>query len=253
MLIAGNWKMHMDLASARQLASAVVSAVGDPGGVDVAVCPPYVSLDATFGVLHGSKVRMGAQNMHEAESGAYTGEISASMLRAVGCHYVILGHSERRLYYGETDEGVCAKISSALAHRLVPIVCVGESLEERDQGVEQEVVGKQLKNALGSIELSDSSDLVVAYEPIWAIGTGRTATPEQAQLMHAVIRAILKEIFGKEVGTGISILYGGSMKPGNAPELLQQPDIDGGLIGGASLKSDDFSMIVRAAREVPGS
>ncbi|NNF03448.1 MAG: triose-phosphate isomerase [Rhodothermales bacterium] len=249
MLVAGNWKMNMDLAAARQLASGVVSAVGDPGDVDVAICPPFVSLDATFSVLHGSRIRLGAQNMHEESSGAYTGEVSAPMLRAVGCHYVILGHSERRAYFGETDEAVCAKVRQALDFRLVPIVCVGEKLEERDEGRAKSVVEKQLRKGLQDIDPGAPSNLVIAYEPVWAIGTGRTASPEQAQEMHAHIRALLADLLGGETASDVDILYGGSVKPGNAAELFAGSDVDGGLIGGASLNAEDFAAIVRAAGE----
>lgn len=249
MLIAGNWKMNSDHASARQLASAVVAGVGNPDPVQVAVCPPFINLDATYGVLHGTPIRLGAQHMHEEISGAFTGEISAPMLRAVGCHFVILGHSERRQYFGETDAAVNKKINQALAHLLVPIVCVGESLLEREGNLETEIVSGQVRAALEGISPGSSEHLVIAYEPVWAIGTGRTATPDQAQEMHAVIRAILIEQVGQDLGAAIQILYGGSMKPENAADLLGMQDIDGGLIGGASLKAEDFAMIVRAAQE----
>jgi triosephosphate isomerase len=247
MLIAGNWKMNTDHTSARQLASAVVAAVGDPSPVQVAVCPPFVNLDATFDVLHGTPIRLGAQNMHEESSGAYTGEVSAPMLRAVGCHFVILGHSERRQYFGETDAGVRIKVDKARANRLVPIVCVGESLEERDRGTANTVVERQIRKGLEGLDVSEPDELVIAYEPVWAIGTGRTATPEQAQEMHRLIRGLLQEQFGDETGEAIHILYGGSMKPENAADLLSMPDVDGGLIGGASLKADPFAQIVKAA------
>lgn len=247
MLVAGNWKMNTDRTSARQLAAAVVSAVGDPGDVHVAVCPPFVSLDAVFTALHGSSIRMGAQDMHHEESGAFTGAISGSMLRSVGCHYVILGHSERRQYFGETDDGVNVKVHKAHTHRLVPIVCVGETLDERDAGREREVVGRQVRMGLADVQVDDSSELVVAYEPVWAIGTGRTASPEQAADMHAFIRENLDDLLGPTVGPAVDILYGGSMKPDNAADLLGRPHVNGGLIGGASLKADDFAAIVRAA------
>lgn len=255
MLVAGNWKMNLDLVAARQLASALRSAVsgldgvGPSGRVDVAVCPPFVNIDALYGILHGSGIKIGAQNMHAAESGAYTGEISASMLRAVGCHYVILGHSERREYFGETDAGVQEKAIQAMNHRMVPIVCVGERLDDRDGGREEAVVGEQLKEGLKEMSLSGSRELVIAYEPVWAIGTGRTASPEQAQAMHAFIRSHLVSQFGEAIGGGVDILYGGSMKPDNAAELLAQPDVNGGLIGGAALKADAFVAIIKAAAE----
>lgn len=247
MLIAGNWKMNTDLTGARQLAASVVTAVGAPKGVDVAVCPPYVSLDAVFTVLHGSPVRLGGQDVHAADSGAFTGAVSAAMLRSVGCHYVIIGHSERRQYFGETDESVNAKTLQARRNRLVPIVCVGETLEERDAGQERAIVERQTRAALRDLRLDAAAELVIAYEPVWAIGTGRTATPEQAGEMHTFIRGLLADVLGSPIGRGVAILYGGSMKPENAAELLALPDVNGGLIGGASLKADQFAAIVRAA------
>lgn len=248
MLIAGNWKMNTDLAAATELARGVVDEVGDVEDVQVAVCPPFISLDAVFGALRGSQVRLGAQNMHAADAGAYTGEVAASMLRSVGCDYVILGHSERRQYFGETDASVNEKIKQALAHDLTPIVCVGEKPDERRAGREQAVVKKQLGGALEGVSLSDPSRLVIAYEPVWAIGTGETATPEQAQAMHAFIRAQLADLFDESFSHDVLLLYGGSMKPGNASDLLARPDVDGGLIGGASLNASDFAAIVRAAQ-----
>lgn len=245
MLIAGNWKMNTDLAAARSLAQRVAGVIGEAGNVQVAVCPPFISLAAVGEALGGSSVRLGAQQMHEAESGAYTGEISAAMLRSVGCDYVILGHSERRAYFGETDAGVNAKTKAALAAGLVPIVCVGETLEERKSGEVETVVGRQLRGALGSVELR-GSNVVVAYEPVWAIGTGEVATPEQAQAVHAFIREELAALDGDASGT--TILYGGSMKPGNADDLLAQKDVDGGLIGGASLKAESFAELVEIAQ-----
>ena len=250
MLIAGNWKMNTDLAAASQLAQDVVAVLGDPGLVQVAVCPPYISLDAVFGALRGSAVRLGAQNMHHADAGAYTGEVSASMLRSVGCHYVILGHSERRQYFGETDAGVNAKAKQALAHDLTPIVCVGETLDERKAGRERDVVQTQVAGALDGVAVDDPARLIIAYEPVWAIGTGETATPDQAQAMHAFIRSLLGQSFGGDFVRDVHLLYGGSMKLANAESLLLQQDVDGGLIGGASLKADAFSAIVRAAQSI---
>lgn len=247
MLIAGNWKMHTDLASAATLAKQVAGHVGSVKAVDVAVCPPFVSLDAVFGALRGSGVKLGAQNMHAEDEGAYTGEVSAMMLRSVGCDYVILGHSERRQYFGETDEGVAEKVEQALVHELIPIVCIGEKLEDRKAGRQEEVVGEQVDGAFAGVEIESGRSLVLAYEPVWAIGTGETATPEQAQAMHAFVRGRLAERFGKAIARQIEILYGGSMKPHNAAELLSQPDVDGGLVGGASLKAEDFAAIVEAA------
>jgi triosephosphate isomerase len=239
--------MNMDLIAARQLAGALRNSLEAVEGVQVAICPPFVALDAAYGILHGSVIQLGAQNMHAADSGAFTGEVSAGMLRSVGCRYVILGHSERRSMFGETDADVQAKVLQALAHRLVPIVCVGEHLDDRDAGREEAVVAEQLRGALADVRLAAASDLVVAYEPVWAIGTGRTASPDQAQAMHAFIRSKLTTLFGAETAADILILYGGSMKPDNADELLAQPDIDGGLIGGASLMAESFLALVQAA------
>lgn len=240
--------MNTDLSSATTLAASVVEAVGTVDTVQIAVCPPYISLDAVFGSLRGSTVRLGAQDMHSEEKGAYTGEVSAAMLRSVGCDFVILGHSERRQYFGETDASVNAKVKQAHAHELIPIVCVGETLDQRRSGQEQAVVRGQLDGGLDGVTLSSGDQLVIAYEPVWAIGTGETATPDQAQDMHAFIRSLLNERYGAEIGATIHILYGGSMKPSNAAELLGQRDVDGGLIGGASLKADDFAAIIRAGQ-----
>lgn len=239
--------MNTTLDTARTLANEVVAAVGDPGAVQVAMCPPFVSLDAVFNTLRGSSVKLGAQNMHDVDGGAYTGEIAASMLRSVGCDYVILGHSERRQYFGETDAGVNRKVQQALKHGLIPIVCVGEVLDERRAGKEQAVVKTQVEKALQDVTLANAAQLVIAYEPVWAIGTGETATPEQAQEMHAFIRSLLTAQYGA-MAADIHILYGGSMKPGNAADLLSQTDVDGGLIGGASLKAPDFAAIVTAGQ-----
>ena len=239
--------MHTNVAAACALAQGIVTRTRASRGVDVAVCPPYVSLAAVADVLSGSSVALGAQNMHQADKGAYTGEVSAPMLRAVGCRYVILGHSERRQHFGETDVTVHSKIRQALSHGLIPIVCVGESLEERKAGREYAVVERQLTGALSGLRSLSTDALVLAYEPVWAIGTGETATPATAQAMHAAIRRFLAARFGETLARSIPVLYGGSMKPANARELLQQRDVDGGLIGGASLKADSFAAIVQAA------
>lgn len=247
MLIAGNWKMNTELAGATRLAEELVDAMSDTGDVRVAICPPFVSLNAVSHVIAGTGVALGAQNLHYEDEGAYTGEISARMLLSVGCRYVIIGHSERRQYFGETDETVNRRVRKAMDAGLIPIVCVGETLEERDAGREEEVVARQLAQGLSGVTLSDADRLVVAYEPVWAIGTGRNATPEQAQEMHAFIRARLQDQQGEAVAGDLNILYGGSMKPANAAELLAQPDVDGGLIGGASLKAADFVGIIESA------
>lgn len=249
MLVAGNWKMNLDLAAARQLTAGIVSSVGKPANTLVAICPPFVDLDATYNILHGSGIKLGAQNMHHLDSGAYTGEVSAPMLRAVGCHYVILGHSERRELFSESSASVSQKAIQAKHHKLVPIVCVGESLKQRDAGVHEDVVEEQVRQSLEGIHLAESAELVVAYEPVWAIGTGRTASPDQVAEMHRHIRSILVDLFGQKLGNGIDILYGGSVKPANALELFSQPNVDGGLIGGASLNADDFAAIVASAEK----
>ncbi|PSR02400.1 MAG: triose-phosphate isomerase [Bacteroidetes bacterium QS_8_68_28] len=250
MLIAGNWKMHCAAPpKARELAGGVAEVASEPG-VQVAVCPPFTGLSAAAEALDGSPVHLGAQNMHAESEGAFTGEVPAGALRALDCRYVILGHSERRQYYGETDEAVAEKAEKALASELVPIVCVGESLSEREAGRAQEVVGRQVETALGGLSLGDPSRLVVAYEPIWAIGTGESAAPEQAQEMHAFVRETLEGQHGEAVGGAVQLLYGGSMKPHNAEALLSQPDLDGGLIGSASLEAGSFAEIVAVAEEV---
>ncbi len=250
MLVVGNWKMHTvpegAVVLAREVARHVRSVDAVPDRVGVAVCPPHVALAAVAEVVGHTPVGLGAQTMHEAAEGAFTGEVSAPMLAAVGCRYVILGHSERRQLFGETDEGIGRKTRAALAHGLVPIVCVGETLEERERGDAEAVVARQLRAALDGVEIDSADALVVAYEPVWAIGTGQTATPEQAQAMHARARALLAEALGA-AGRDVHLLYGGSVKPANAADLFAQPDIDGGLIGGASLKAEPFAEIVAAA------
>jgi triosephosphate isomerase len=222
------------------------------GAVDVVVCPPYLALGAAAAALDGGGVTLGAQNCHWEEEGSFTGEIAPGMLLTVACQWVILGHSERRQSFGETDEGVNRRAVAALAAGLRLIVCVGESLEEREAGRVEEVVLGQLDRSLSGFTAEQLEPVAVAYEPVWAIGTGRTATPEQAQEVHGLIRPRLRETFGDAAADGIRILYGGSVKPDNAAELFGQPDIDGGLIGGASLKAADFAAIVNAARDVAG-
>ena len=245
-IIAGNWKMNKDHKEAAELARGVVEKVGEVTGVDVAVCPTFTSLASVADVVNGTNVALGAQDMFWEEKGAYTGEISANMLLTLGCRFVILGHSERRQYFGETDETVAKKVRAAIAAGLTPIVCVGETKEERESGVTQDVVGRQVRGAFEGMSASEFAGTVVAYEPVWAIGTGLTATTEQAQEVHAFIRGLLVDIFDSETADKTRIQYGGSMKPGNARELLQQPDIDGGLIGGAALDAGSFEEIVRA-------
>ncbi len=244
-LIAGNWKMHTTAAEAVALAGGLVARLGEVQGVEVAVAPPFTALQAVGKALAESPVQLAAQNMHWEGQGAFTGEISPAMLRDLGTHYVILGHSERRHLFGETDEAVARKTAAALAAGLVPIVCVGETLEERDGGTAGQVVERQLAAALGELPGLGGSALVVAYEPVWAIGTGRTATDAQAQEMHAQIRARLGSLGGREWAARTRVLYGGSVKPGNISSLMAQPDLDGALVGGASLAAKTFASIVR--------
>lgn len=244
-IIAGNWKMNLTGAAATDLIEAIKREVADVDKVEVVVCPPFTELKAAAAACAGSNVMLGAQNVHWESAGAFTGEISAAMLQAAGVKYVIIGHSERRQYFGETDETVNKRLKAALAAGLIPIVCVGETLEERDAGRMEDVVVRQTKTGLADIG-AELSKVVIAYEPVWAIGTGRTATPAQAQEVHALIRRTLAEMSDGDVANGIQIQYGGSMKPDNAKELLSQPDIDGGLIGGAALKAESFAAIVKA-------
>jgi triosephosphate isomerase len=248
-IIAGNWKMNLTPAESAALAAAVAEATaGATDAVDVVVGPTMVSLAAAAEALSGGPVGLAAQNLHPEPKGAFTGEVSAPMLTAIGCTHVILGHSERRTYFGETDEGVFRKLRAALDGGLTPIVCLGESLGERKAERTLEKVGFQVRAALAGLDPALAPKVVLAYEPIWAIGTGLTATPEQAQEVHAAIRATLGELFGADVAAQIRVQYGGSVKPANAADLLAQPDIDGALVGGASLKADSFAAIVEAAK-----
>ena len=249
MLIAGNWKMNTRHADAIALARAVVSAVGENPAVDIALCPPSVYLACVADAVAGTPVSLGAQNLYAADDGAFTGEVNASMLTDVGCRYVILGHSERRALMGETDPQVNEKLHGALAGNLIPIVCVGETLKDREAGRTEKVVESQVRGSLAGLDEVRAAGIVIAYEPVWAIGTGKTATPEQAEDVHAFIRKLLGEIFGDDVASQIRIQYGGSVKPGNAKELMGQPNIDGALVGGASLNADDFVGIIRAAKD----
>jgi len=247
-IIAGNWKMNKSVAESIDLATDIKRDLAECGEVDVVLCPPFTSLVAVGEVIDATRIKFGSQNMHWESEGAYTGEISANMLRSIYCHYVILGHSERRSYFGETDEIVNKKTKAALAANLIPIVCVGESLEERKSERQEAVVKSQLEGSLAGIDADDLKRVIIAYEPVWAIGTGEVATPEQAQAMHAFIRSVLSGIANEDVAETVRIQYGGSMKPSNAAELLSQPDIDGGLIGGAALEARSFVELVRIAQ-----
>ncbi len=246
-MVAGNWKMNKTLSETATLLTELKPLLAEFDNVDLVVCPPFVDLSLAFEMLKDSKIKVGAQNLHWESSGAYTGEVSASMLKDI-CSHVIIGHSERRAMFGESDETVNKKIFAALGAGLQPIVCVGETLEENEAGLTGEVVGRMVREGLKDLSSEEAIKIVLAYEPVWAIGTGKTATPEQANAVHKdIIRPILREMFGEEVGDSIRILYGGSVKPSNAAELFGQSDIDGGLIGGASLKAEDFLGIVKGA------
>lgn len=242
-IIAGNWKMNMTPDEAKELVTALVPLVKD-AKCDVVVCPPFVDLCPVHKIIEGTNIKLGCQNIHWAAKGAYTGEISADMLKYFGVEYAIIGHSERRQYFGETDEGVNKRAKAALEAGITPIICVGETLEQREAGVTNDLVSAQAKAALDGMTDDQVKTVVIAYEPIWAIGTGKTATAEDANATIGVIRAAIAEAFGKEVADEVRIQYGGSMKPSNAAELMAMPEIDGGLIGGASLKAEDFSKVV---------
>lgn len=248
--IAGNWKMNKTSSEAATLAKGVVEAVGNVKSVDIAVCPTFTSLESVSKVVSGSTVKLGAQNMYFEKSGAFTGEISADMLKELGCEYVILGHSERREYFKECDCLINKKLKAALAAGIKPILCVGETLGQREAGQTINVVSSQTKGGLEAISSADAANVVIAYEPVWAIGTGKTATPEMAQEVHSEIRKVLTSLFGADTAESMQILYGGSMKPENADELLAQKDIDGGLIGGAALKADSFASLVKSAEKL---
>lgn len=245
-VIAGNWKMNKTPSEAVQLINEIKAAVTAPV-CDVIACVPYVCLPAAIEAAKGSCIKIGAQNMHFEKSGAFTGEISADMLKELGVEYVIIGHSERRQYFGETDVTVNKKILAALANGLKVILCVGESLQQREQGVTKELVKMQTKIALQGVSAEDMANVIIAYEPIWAIGTGKTATADQAEEVCAAIRKVVGELYGADAAKALTVQYGGSMNPKNAEELLSKPDVDGGLIGGASLKADQFAVIVEAA------
>ena len=245
-IIAGNWKMNKTPSEAKALVEAIAAKVSD-AKCDVVVCPTAICIPSAVDAAKGSNIAVGAQNVHFKESGAYTGELAANMLTEAGVKYVIIGHSERRQYFGETDETVNLRTKAAIAGGHLPIVCVGESLTEREQGIMDDTVRRQTKIAFLGIDADDAKNVVIAYEPVWAIGTGKTATADQADEVCGIIRETIKGLYGADVADAIRIQYGGSMNAGNAAELLAKPNIDGGLIGGASLKPDDFAVIVAAA------
>ncbi|HIV86342.1 MAG TPA: triose-phosphate isomerase [Candidatus Monoglobus merdigallinarum] len=244
--IAGNWKMNKTPSEAAALALEISEKALD-AKCDVVVCPAAVCIPGVISSVDGTNVEVGAQNVHFKENGAYTGELSAAMLTDAGVKYVIIGHSERRQYFGETDETVNLRTRTALSGGLLPIVCIGESLGEREDGIMYEVVRRQAKLAMMNISADEAAGVIIAYEPVWAIGTGKTATAEQADEVCGIIRSVMGELYGDDTAEKIRILYGGSMNASNAAELLAQPNIDGGLIGGASLKPGDFAEIIKAA------
>lgn len=248
-IIVGNWKMNYAVPEALELVKRLKELVSDVKGREIVVAPPFTALHPVARTLIGSNMTLSAQNLFWEGSGAFTGEVSAEMLLDAGCDYVIIGHSERRHLFAETDSGVNKKVKAALSAGLIPILCVGETLSEREGGETFSVIERQLTSGIEGVNITNSDDLVIAYEPVWAIGTGRTATPGQAQEVHAYVRGLLKNIF-MDISEGIRILYGGSVKSDNIDELLTEPDIDGALVGGASLKADSFARIVRF--RVPG-
>lgn len=246
-MVAGNWKMFMTISDARIFVSELVPQIHVISGVDKVLCPPFTALVATAALLEGTDIGLGAQNMHWEAQGAYTGEIAPAMVKEL-CGYVILGHSERRTYFGETDEKVNRKIKAALAVGLLPIVCIGETLDEYEAGVTADVIARQLEGGLTELELSTGDEIVIAYEPVWAIGTGKAATPEGANAVIAdAIRPVVAKMYGAVVANGVRVLYGGSVKANNAASFFSQPDIDGGLVGGACLIVDEFTKIIQAA------
>lgn len=242
--IAGNWKMNKTAVEAKAMIEELKSMVADVKDTDIVLCPTFTALSAAVDAAAGTNIAIGAQNIHWAENGAFTGEISADMLKETGIEYVIIGHSERRQYFGETDATVNSRLNAALAAGLKPIVCVGESLEEREGNKTEDVVGAQIAGSLAGLTNAQMEGVIVAYEPVWAIGTGKVATPQQAQDTHAFIRGKVAEMFSADTAAKVRIQYGGSVKASNAAELLGQEDIDGALVGGASLKAEDFAGIL---------
>lgn len=246
-IVAGNWKMNNDRNAAKKLITELNPLVKD-AACEVVLCVPYTNLETALSLCEGTNMHVGAENCHWAKSGAFTGEISAEMLAEMGVEYVIIGHSERRQYFGETDQTVQARVRAALDAGLKVILCIGEVLEQREQGITEEVVALQTKVALGGVSEEELSRIVIAYEPVWAIGTGKTATADQAEEVCAFIRSVVAKLYSKAAADALTIQYGGSMKPGNAKELLSKEDVDGGLIGGAALVASDFAAIIEAAR-----
>lgn len=248
LIIAGNWKMNNDLEQSEKLIVELKNLLqNEKPNCDVIICPPYTSLSEAAKLIKGSDIKLGAQNMYFEESGAYTGEVSASMLKSVGCEYVILGHSERRAIFNESDELINKKIKKALAAGLIPIFCVGELLSERETGITNDVIKRQILAGLNGITEEQMKKIIIAYEPVWAIGTGKTATPSQAQEVHEFIRDLIEIEYSLEIANDVTIQYGGSVKPDNAKDLISQKDIDGALVGGACLKAESFLGIIKGA------
>jgi triosephosphate isomerase len=243
-LMAGNWKMNKTVEEAVSMVKALKEAVAGITDVEILVCPTFTSLYAVNNEIKGSNINLGSQNLFWEAKGAFTGEISPSMVKDSGCSYAIIGHSERRQYFGETDETVNKRTKAAFANGLIPVVCVGETLEEREKDITFKVIETQIRGGMANLPAEESETVVIAYEPVWAIGTGKTATPDQAQEVHAFIRKLYKEIY-KDAADKVRILYGGSVNPKNVSELMKQPDIDGGLVGGASLEADSFAQLVK--------
>ena len=243
-IIAGNWKMNKTTAEARDLATGLAPLVAGAKDREIVLAPAFTALQTVAGAIKGTNMSLAAQNLHWEEKGAYTGEISAEMLLDLGCKYVIIGHSERRQLFGETDETVNKKVRQALKKGLLPIMCVGETLAEREAGRLNEIINRQISGGLKDVAADDMKKIVIAYEPVWAIGTGKTATPEQAQEVHALIRQKVKALYSAEIAEGLRIQYGGSVTPDNVSALMAKPDIDGALVGGASLKAESFAALV---------
>ena len=247
-IIAGNWKLNKSVSEAVSLTTDLAKLVDSISDVEIVVAPVFTALSNVHDVINGSNIQLAAQDLYWEDSGAFTGEVSAPMLKDVGCDYVIIGHSERRQYFGETNETVNQKVKAALSHELKPIICVGELLEERETGKTESVIEDHVKGGIGELTESEIESCVIAYEPVWAIGTGKTATPDQAQEVHSFIRDILKDCFSDKLALKIRIQYGGSVKPENAAELMSQQDVDGALVGGASLDAESFAEIVKQSR-----
>ncbi|MBU0561894.1 MAG: triose-phosphate isomerase [Bacteroidetes bacterium] len=246
-VIAGNWKMNLNLSDSIKLVSQIKNGLSENDNVDVIVCPPFTSLETVYTLVKDSPVKLGAQNVHFEKSGAFTGEISTEMLKSVGCEYAIVGHSERRTIFNESDETINKKNKAVLSDGLKLIFCVGETLDEREKGITQKVIETQIKGGLAGINENDLKNIIIAYEPVWAIGTGKTASPEQAQEIHKFIRSLIEKLYSASASNDLVIQYGGSVKPNNAVELLSQEDIDGALVGGACLDSASFLEIIKAA------